>query len=70
MWEHCRDFHEGNVGENGGMLDYKFGVTGVCLDRQVDEGLRIFECEANGTVLNSKNKFYTQKIVHPEFRQQ
>ena len=74
MWEHSRDCHGGVIGEEGGMFDYKFSVTGVfrkCLDRQVDEGLRITECEAEGgTVLNSKNEWYTPKIVEPVFRQQ
>ena len=55
------------------MRDYKFEVTGVfkkCLDRQVDEGLRITRCEAEGgTILNSKNEFFTPKIVSTVFRQ-
>ena len=71
MWEHSRDFHEGNVGVNGGMLDYKFEVWGVfrkCLDRQIEEGLRIFECELNSFKLQEQ-VLYT-KIVQPEFRQQ
>ena len=40
MWEHSRDCHGGVIGEEGGMFDYKFSVTGVfrkCLDRQVLE---------------------------------
>ena len=73
MWEHCRDCHDGDLGEDGGMRDYKFEVTGVfkkCLDRQVDEGLRITRCEAEGgTILNSKNEFFTPKIVSTVFRQ-
>ena len=28
MWEHCRDFHDGDVGGNGGMNDYKTSVSG------------------------------------------
>ena len=74
MWEHCRDCHDGSIGDGGGVMDYKFKVTGVfrkCLDRQVDEGLRITECEASGAqILKSKNEFYTPKIVVAEFRQQ
>ena len=63
MWEHSRDCHGGQVGERGGIADYKFRVTGVfrkCLDRQIDEGLRITACETEGGVLlNSKNEFFT-----------
>ena len=74
MWEHSRDCHGGQVGERGGIADYKFKVTGVfrkCLDRQIDEGLRISKCEAQGGVLlNSKIEFFTPKIVLPVFRQQ
>ena len=74
MWEHCRDCHDGVVGDEGGMGDYMFKVSGVfkkCLDRQVDEGLRIIECEKEGgKVLNSKNEWFTPKIVEAVFRQQ
>ena len=55
------------------MKDYRFEVTGVfnkCLDRQVDEGLRITRYEAEeGTLLNSKNELFTPKIVSTVFRQ-
>ena len=70
MWEHCRDVHGGQVGEEGGMRDYKFSVTGTFrkpLLRQIDEGLRLDQCE--GEILNSKNEYFTPKIVVPEFRQ-
>ena len=74
MWEHIRDCHGGVPGEDGGMNDYKFKVTGVfkkCLDRQVDEGLRITECETEGgDILNSRNEWFTPKIVEAIFRQQ
>jgi hypothetical protein len=41
-----------------------------CLDRQVDEGFRITQCETEGgQVLNSKKEFFTPKIVMPVFRQ-
>ena len=74
MWEHSRDYHGGVIGVDGGMGDFKFSVTGVfkkCLDRQVDEGFRIIQCEAeNGLVLNSKNEWFTPKIVETVFRQQ
>ena len=74
MWEHCRDYHDGVLGQRGGKGDYKFSVTGVfrkCLDRQVDEGLRILQCEnQGGVVLNSKNEWFTPKVVETVFRQQ
>ena len=73
MWEHSRDCHGGAVSGNGGMDDYEFKVTGVftkCLNRQVDEGLRMTVCEGEGgQMLNSKNEYYTPKIVLPMFRQ-
>ena len=28
MWEHSRDTHGGVLGEDGGMRDYEFSVTG------------------------------------------
>ena len=74
MWEHCRGYHDVVLGQPGGLGDYKFSVTGVfrkCLDRQVDEGLRILQCEnQGGVVLNSKNEWFTPKVVETVFRQQ
>ena len=73
MWEHTRDCHEGVIGENDGVEDYRFSVSGVfrkCLDRQVDEGLRIQQCENEGGVLlNSKNEWFTPKVVETIFKQ-
>ena len=73
MWEHTRDVHGGTVGEHGGVKDFKFSVSGKfrkCLDRQVDEGLRIQRREREGCVLlNGKNEFYKPRIVEPDFRQ-
>ena len=73
MWEHSRDFHGGVVGGNGGLEDYRMRVTGrfrKCLDRQVDEDVRMQEHEnSGGTILNSKHEYYTPKSVHPVFRQ-
>ena len=67
MWEHNRECHGGVLREERGRLDYEFNVTGVfrkCLDRQVDEGIRIFKCVAEGqNLLNSKNEWYTPRIV-------
>ena len=54
------------------MRDYKFSVTGTFrkpLLRQIDEGLRLDQCEAEGGILNSKNEYFTPKIVMPAFRQ-
>ena len=74
MWEHSRDYHEGQLGDGGGIEDYSFKVSGrfrKCLNRQIDEGLRMTASELEGTVLlNSKNEFFTPKIVMPVFRQQ
>ena len=74
MWEHSRDCHGGLLGQRGGIGDYQFSVTGVfrkCLDRQVDEGLRILQCEnEGGVVLNSKNEWFTPKVIETVFRQQ
>ena len=42
------------MGENDGMEDYRFSVSGVfrkCLDRQVDDVLRMQQCEIEGGVL-------------------
>ena len=62
------------LGQQGGVDDYMFSVTGVfrkCLDRQVDEGLRILQCENDGgVVLNSKNEWFTPRTVETVFRQQ
>ena len=61
------------MGENDGMEDYRFSVSGVfrkCLDRQVDEGLRIQQCENEGGVLlNSKNEWFTPKVIETIFKQ-
>ena len=67
------DTAKGMQSANGDRGDYLFEVTGVfkkCLDRQVDEGLRMTKCEAEGgQMLNSKNEYYTPKIVLLLFRQ-
>ena len=59
MWEHTRDCHDGVVGQNNGMEDYEVKVTGrfrKCLLRQVDEDIRMQECESGGgKLLNSRN---------------
>ena len=74
MWEHVRDYHGGLVGENGGMKDYTVKMTGQfrrCLQRQVDEDMRMQEFEGGGGILlNSKHEWYTPKSIQPVFRQQ
>ena len=43
MWEHTRDFHEGQVGEMGFMGDFKASVVekfSKCLPRQVNEDIK------------------------------
>ena len=73
MWEHTRDVHSGQVGVEGGALDYKFRVSGVfqkCLERQVDEGIRIRLNEQDGVeLLNSKNEWFTAKTIETTFKQ-
>ena len=74
MWEHTREKHQGNVGPQGGEVDYNFKVEGAfqkCLYRQVDEDVRmkVYE-EKGGELLNSKYEYYMPKSVQPEFRQQ
>ena len=73
MWEHTRDVHGGQTDKQGGISDYKFHIANrfkKCLQRQIDEGLRIKRKEAEGCILlNGKNKFYTPRLVEPVFRQ-
>ena len=65
--------HGGQVGAEGGVLDYRFKVSGAfnkCLERQVDEGVRITLHEKEGVALmNSKNEWFTAKTVETIFRQ-
>jgi hypothetical protein len=74
MWEHTRDFHEGQVGEMGGLGDFKASVVkkfSKCLPRQVNEDIRMQEFESKGdNLLNSKQEYYTPKSVQTVFRQQ
>ena len=74
MWEHTQDFHEGQVGEVGGMGDFKASVVNKfskCLPRQVNEDIRMQEFESKGgTLLNSKQEYYTPKSVQTVFRHQ
>ena len=74
MWEHTCDVHGGQLGAEGGVLDYRFKVPiwafRKCLERQVDEGVRIRLNEQEGVVLmNSKNEWFTTKTVETIFRQ-
>ena len=67
MWEHTRDVHDGIVGQDGGMKDYKVKVVGKfekCLYRQVDEDVRMQQFEASGGVLlNSKYEYYIGHLL-------
>ena len=60
MWEHTRDFHGGVVGVEDGDYDYKVELTGTfskCLQRQVDEDIRMKQYEAEEAVLlNTKHE--------------
>ena len=77
MWEHTRENHNGLVGEDGGMNDYRMKVTGKlkkCLQRQVNEGVLIEKCEAEceaegGKLLNSKKEYFTAKTIQTLFKQ-
>ena len=73
MWEHIRDAHQGQVGEGGAQSDFKFTVKNKftkCLQRQVDEDIRMKIRENEGFVLlNSKNEYYTPKSVELIFKQ-
>ena len=74
MWEHARDVHGGQVGPNGGENDYKFEVKNMfrkCLERQVDEEIRMKMREREGCILlNSKHEWFTPKTVEISFKQQ
>ena len=72
MWEHVRDYHDGVVGDSNGMTDFNVKVTGKfkrCLERQVNEDIRMQHCEAEGGSVLSRNEYYTPKSVQPVFRQ-
>ena len=73
MWEHTHEYHNGKVGENGGLRDYRLIVTkkcSKCLDREVHEDIRIRKCVSDGwTLLNSKNEYFTPKSVQAIFKQ-
>ena len=73
MWEHVREHHSGEVGDDEGKGDFEIKVAGVfkkCLQRQVDEDCRMQEFEGGGGVLlNSKNEYYTPKSIQTVFRQ-
>ena len=73
MWEHTRDVHQGQIGEMGCQFDYKFTVKNKftkCLQRQVDEDIRMQLREIEGsTLLNSKNEYFTPKSVQLIYKQ-
>jgi hypothetical protein len=72
MWEHVRDYHDGVLGDSNGMTDFNVKVTGKfkrCLERQVNEDIRMQQCEAEGGSVLSRNEYYTPKSVQPVFRQ-
>jgi hypothetical protein len=53
MWEHTRDVHGGQIGDNGGVSDYRFKVSS-----------NFKRC-----LLNGKSEFFTPKLVEIAFRQ-
>ena len=72
IWEHTHDMHAGLVGDDGGIQDFNFKVAGTfrkCLQRQVDENVRIQNCESGvGHLLNSKREYFSSKSVIPYFK--
>ena len=53
------------------MTDFNVNVTGQfkrCLERQVNEDIRMQPCEAEGGTVLSRNEYYTPKGVQPVFR--
>ena len=68
-----KEHHGGVVGDNDGLDDYRMSVRKKfekCLDRQVFEDVRMQHCVLNGgTLLNSKNEYYTPKSVQVSFQQ-
>ena len=66
MWEHTRDHHDGVVGDKKGMQDYNVRLTNKfkrCLERQVDEDIRMQHCELKGgTVLSRKEVHVVSKF--------
>ena len=62
------------MGQMDGMKDYKFRVVRTfqkCLERQVEEGLRMGVRQSEGCVLlNTKCEWYTPKLVEMVFKQQ
>ena len=73
MWEHTRDHHGGVFGLDTGIADYRMRVTKkfeICLYRQVFEDIRMQHCVSEGgSLLNSKNEYYTPKSVQAVFKQ-
>ena len=52
MWEHTQNVHRGQIGDNGGVSDNRFKVSSNfkrCLQRQIDEGLRMKRKEEEGS---------------------
>ena len=46
MWEHVRDYHDGVVGENGGIGDFKLKVTGSLQNAFRDKWTRTLGCKS------------------------
>ena len=76
LWRHTRDRHQGILGDEGGVHDYKMSLLGKDnnpLSRQCREGLYIADLEdkeEQGTVkcLNSKQDFLQSQRVTLDFR--
>ena len=70
--EHTQGVHGGAVCPDSGREEYKVKVPerlSKCLQRQVDEDIRMQEFEANGAILlNTTHEYYTPKGKQAVFR--
>ena len=81
MWQHTREVHDGQIGEDGGVKDYKFHVTESFKDsftRQVDESVRLSREErglentggdGEYRCLNRKGEYFVARRVQPTFQE-
>ena len=73
MWEHCLAVHNGNRGENMGILDFKPFIHGMymeVLQRLLEEGVRIKDRvdDVDCMCLNSKNQYNKPQFTRLNYR--
>ena len=73
MWEHCQAVHNGDRGENWGIMDFKPFIHGMymeVLQRLLEEGVRIKDRvdDINYMCLNSKNQYYMPQFTRLNYR--